>query len=121
MNEPETASSLPEGDYAIAEILGHRTIVGRIAEVERFGTKFLAIEPLFADQLYPPIFVGGSSIYQLTPCSAEVARKEQPRERYQLPSSIAVTIPKPALPAPGLDDDEDAKFTPAFLTGDDDD
>lgn len=118
MDEPETPPSLPEGDYAIAEILGHRTIVGRFAEVERFGTKFLAIEPLFADQLYPPIFVGGSSIYQLTPCSADVARKEQPRERYQLPSSIAVTIPKPSLPAPEL---EEPEFAPGFLAGGDDD
>jgi hypothetical protein len=115
------AAHLPDGDYAIAEILGHRTIVGRIAEVERFGTKMLAIEPLFADQLHPAIFVGGASIYQLTPCNADVARKEQPRERWQLPSSIAVTIPKPALPEPEqVDGEDEPAFAPSFLTGNDD-
>ncbi|MFD2578766.1 hypothetical protein ACFSTD_09620 [Novosphingobium colocasiae] len=41
------ASALPEGEYAIVEALGHRTLVGRVAEVERFGTKMLQVEPLF--------------------------------------------------------------------------
>jgi hypothetical protein len=30
--------SLPEGDYAIVELIGHQTLVGRFAEVDRFGT-----------------------------------------------------------------------------------
>lgn len=93
----------PLGDYAIVEVLGHRTIVGRIAEVERFGTKMLAIEPIWQDELLPAVMIGGASIYQLTSCSAEVAFAKQPRAAYQLPPSIAATVPAPALPAP--DDD----------------
>lgn len=100
---------LPEGDYAIVEVLGHRTMVGRIAEVERFGTKFLAIEPLFEEQLLPEVLVGGSSVYQLTPCTAEVARKQSPKRRYQLPASIQLTLP-----------DEPLEALPSFITGDDD-
>lgn len=38
---PEIA--YPPGEYAICELFGHTTLVGRITEIERFGTKMLAI------------------------------------------------------------------------------
>jgi hypothetical protein len=50
-----SAAELPPGEYAIVELLGHTTIVGRIGEVERFGAKMMAIEPLFAGALLPVI------------------------------------------------------------------
>ena len=53
--EKPAEPSLPPGDYAIVEIMGHRTIVGRVEEVERFGTKLIAIEPLLAGQLLPAV------------------------------------------------------------------
>jgi hypothetical protein len=48
-----TAADLPEGDYAIAEMMGHSTMIGRYAEVERFGTKMLHIEPIWEGKLLP--------------------------------------------------------------------
>lgn len=105
MSDEAAIAPLPEGEYAIVEVLGHRTMVGRISEVERFGTKLCAIEPLFAGELLPAVLVGGSSIYQLTPCSAEVAHARAPKERWQVPSSIAATLPPAALPAPATDDE----------------
>lgn len=106
--EAQAASGHPEGEYAIVEVLGHRTIIGRIAEVERFGTKFLAVEPLWQDAFLPEVLIGGSSIYQLTRCSAETAFKQQPKAHYQLPPSVAVTVPKPPAPAlPSFVEDED--------------
>lgn len=98
----------PAGEYAIVEVLGHRTIVGRIAEVERFGAKMLGIEPIWKDGLLPLVLIGGTSIYQVTSCSAETAFARQPKYNHQLPPSIAATVPidpPAALPAP--DDDED--------------
>lgn len=83
----------PPGDWAIVEIMGHTTMVGRITEVERFGTKMLAIEPLYAGQLLGPIFQGGASIYRLTPCSAEIAFKEQPTKSWQLPAPVKLIVP----------------------------
>ena len=83
----------PVGDYAIVELFGHTTMIGRISEVERFGTKMLAIEPLFADVLLPVVLHGGAAIYRLTPCSAEVAFKEQPRHGWQLPPSVQKIVP----------------------------
>lgn len=103
-------------DWCIVEQLGHTTLVGLYAEVERFGTKMLAIEPLFNGALLPVVFLGGSSIYRLTPCPAAVAYKQQPTRAYQLPPAIAAIVPLEMLPnaeAPAvvlarddLDDDE---------------
>jgi len=89
---------LPAGDYAIVELFRHTTLVGRIAEVERFGTKMLAIEPLFNGTLLPAVFHGGTAIYRLTPCSADVAWERQPRQNYQLPPAILATVPLGMLP-----------------------
>jgi hypothetical protein len=93
-------SALPPGDYAIVEVFGHTTLVGRIAEVERFGAKMLAIEPIFAGVLLPMILQGGASIYRLTPCSAETAAARAPRERWAVPEAIRAIIPAALLEAP---------------------
>ena len=37
------AAAHPPGEYAIVELFGHTTLVGRIAEVERFGAKMMAL------------------------------------------------------------------------------
>ncbi len=98
----------PPGEYAIVEFFGHTTIIGRIVEVERFGAKMLALEPIFDNELLPAIFHGGSSIYRLTPCTAAVAFERQPTQRYQLPLPIQAILP-PALIAasePGPEDEE---------------
>lgn len=112
----ETAT-LPPGDYAIVEVMGHRTLVGRVTEVERFGTKLMSIEPLFSGELLPGVLIGGASIYQFTPCTPEVASARQPKQLWQLPTSIAATLPQPTLPAPEQDEllDDDCGL-PDFIT-----
>jgi hypothetical protein len=92
--------ALPDGEYAIVELFGHTTLVGRITEVERFGAKMLAMEPLFAGELLAPAYHGGPAIYRLTPCARKVAWERQHRERWQLPAAIKATLPPEALPAP---------------------
>jgi hypothetical protein len=115
------ALTLPEGEYAIVECLGHRTLVGRVAEVERFGTKMLSVEPLFQDKLLPAQLIGGGALYAFTPCTAEVARARQPKNSWQLPPSIVAALPPEALPAPAHDEDEggpEPEFAPRFLSDD---
>lgn len=102
--------TLPYGEYAIVEIMGHRTIVGSVQEVERFGSKMLSIEPLFADQLLAPVMIGGASIYQLTPCSADTARKAAPSSVWSLPPSMRGLVPPAMLPAPVATDHDDLPF-----------
>ena len=110
----------PPGEYAIVELMGHQTVVGRIAEVERFGAKFCAIEPIYLGKLLPAIIQGGPSIYRLTPCSAEVAFNRGATDAYHLPTSVRATLPKHLLPAPAQgadhaidvqrDDDDEMPF-----------
>jgi hypothetical protein len=110
--------SRPEGDYAIVEQLGHTTFIGRVVEVERFGSKMLSIEPIFRDVLLDPLLIGGSTIYRFTPCSAEVAFSRQAKEDWQLPAPIRAVLPPTMLPPPALDiddDEEDPVFAPSFL------
>lgn len=103
-----TVADLPEGEYAIVEALGHRTLVGRVSEVERFGTKMLQVEPMFGQVMLGAVLLGGGSIYQFTPCDAATAYARRPQHTYQLPASVAATIPPIALPS----SDE----LPSFLT-----
>lgn len=97
---PEFAEVYPPGEYAIVELFGHTTLVGRIAEIERFGAKMLAIEPLFNNAFLGVVFHGGAAIYRLTPCSAEVAWHRQAKQPYELPTAIRATLAPEQLPAP---------------------
>ncbi len=92
-------SEMPAGDFAIVEQLGHRTFVGRVLEIERFGTKMLQIEPLFGQVMLGPVLLSGNSLYQFTPVDATTAYARRPVEPYQLPPSVAAIIPASALPS----------------------
>lgn len=98
--DPKPWEAIADGEFAIVELFGHTTLIGRIAEVERFGVKMLAIEPLFNGALLGTVFHGGATIYRLTPCSREVAWERQPREDYQLPPAVRAIVPPALLPAP---------------------
>lgn len=100
--EVRPGDMLPDGEYAIVEVLGHRTMVGRISEVERFGTKLLGIEPIFDGALLPIVLVGGSSIYQMTSVPRATAARRAPSKRYQLNSSVAAMLPPEPEDTPRL-------------------
>lgn len=116
--DPKPWEAIAEGDFAIVELFGHTTLIGRIAEVERFGAKMLAMEPLFNGALLPAVFHGGAAIYRLTPCSREVAWSKMPRQEYQLPPSVRAIVPAALLPPPtplperytADGDDDDMRF-----------
>ena len=105
MVQPVTETSLPVGDYAIVEALGHRTYAGRVAEVERFGAKMLQIEPLYRDWMLDPLFLSGAALYQFTPCTPAAAWSGRAKVEYDLPASIAASLPEQTAP----------DWPPAFL------
>jgi len=115
----EPPPAFPDGEYAIVELMGHQTVVGRVSEVDRFGTKFLQMEPIYLGKLLTPILQGGSSIYRCTPCSAEVAFARAPTADYQLPQSVRATLPKHMLPAPAVGRDHSREVFE--VDGDEDD
>ena len=106
MSDTDQISKRPAGNYAVVEILGHQTLVGRVEDVERFGTSMLKIEPIYRGQLLGPVFQGGASIDRFSPCTAEQAYERSPEYSYHLPSAVRALLPddlqdKPeALPAP---------------------
>lgn len=99
-------TTLPDGEYAIVEILGHRTLVGRISEIERFGSKLLQVEPIYQGKLLDPVIHHGSVIYGLTPCSKEVAAERAPKQDWQLPAPVRARLEPSLLTGPSLDDEE---------------
>ncbi len=99
---PRPWESLPDGTYAIVELMGHTTLVGRVTEIERFGTKLMGIEILFNGALLPVVLQGGSSVYRFTQCAPEMAWKAQhkPERIWSLPEPIQALVPPALLPAP---------------------
>ena len=114
MPPPRPWEQLPDGEYAIVELMGHQTYVGLITEIERFGAKMIAIKPLFAGHLLDEVFRGGPAIYGVTPCSREVAWKRMPTREYELPASIRAVLPLALLPAPEPDDHGGQDDEPSF-------
>lgn len=108
---------LPEGDYAIVEIMGHRTLVGMIEEITRFGSALLQITPILRGQFIGPVLVNGGSIYQLTPCTKEQALKHAPSEDWELPTPVRAALPTALIGKLEREEDDtvDAPFEPAFI------
>lgn len=103
--------TLPEGRYAIVEMMGHRSLVGRVREVEQLGVRIYEIEVIFAGRFVAEVTIGLQSIFQLTWCSPEVAFRSAGRNYWNLPPSIRAVLPVEALPAPEAADD-DAELQP---------
>lgn len=100
-------AELPDGEYAIVELFGHQTLVGRVTEVERFGAKMMSIEVVFNGTLLPPMMHGGAAIYRFTPCTKEIAAKRGHVDSYTLPAAMRAMLPPTALPSPSLHSEED--------------
>lgn len=69
---------LPD-EWALVEVFGHRQHWGRIREVEKFGTKLLAIDVPKTDAPDAPFrthLYGGGAIFSVTPTDEATARKK---------------------------------------------
>lgn len=118
----EPTIELPDGEYAIVECLGHQTLVGRCSEIERFGTKLLAIEPVWEGQLLPVTYRGGASIYAFTPCTKEVALAKCAKNKWDLPRASLITMPPALIAAQEQKEaDEQAEREARWARDDDDD
>lgn len=99
--EETKAPAADETEYAVVELMGHRTRVGRVMEVERFGAKMLRIDvPKEGDfeKGFVSQFYSGTAIYCFTPCDlATVERHGRPyapasRLAYREPEDIASAL-----------------------------
>lgn len=82
--------------WALVEIMGHRTLIGQVVEVEMLGTKMLRItipdpDPdsnATADQYY-----SGGSIFSMTPLTPEQAAERIERERaWRSPAALTAGV-----------------------------
>lgn len=97
---PAAEPEAPADEYAIVEIMGHRRHVGRIREVERFGSKMLQVDvPTDGDfaKGWVSHFYAGGALFGVTYTDlATVEKLNKPYERH-----------RPYLPPPDEDDDGD--------------
>src|ERR1700693_2149895 len=74
----------PQAEYAIIELMGHVRHVGRVTEVERFGTKLGRVDVPKGGKFelgYTTVFFSGAALYRMTPCDlATVTKANQPYE-----------------------------------------
>jgi hypothetical protein len=123
----ETAAPANEGwEWALVEIMGHRTHWGRVREEERFGTKMLRVdvpsierkpaeveggEPI-AIFTWSTHYYGGASIFSFTLTDeATVMKRNTPYEpphrlTYREQAEPDFSEVDEVIPAPGEDDDE---------------
>lgn len=103
----EGPGDLPEGDYAIVEIMGHRKYVGRISTVTQWSADMLCVEPLFDGTILEPVLHSGASLFAVTRVTRECAFACHPRETWQLPATLRARLQPTALEAPVSFDDAD--------------
>lgn len=72
----------PPEEWALVEIFGHRSHMGRLREVERAGAKLLRIEVPTGDPGVFEVFdYGGAAIFSVRPMTEEAVRKACARHR----------------------------------------
>jgi len=123
--------------WAVVELLGHKTIAGRISEQAIGGAALLRIDVPETRRMRQQIvafeghveevkpgytkFIGPGSIYCITPTDEATARRcAQEIERYSSPIPVALPRQLPAVAAAGRSD-EDAQFEIAGEGEDDED
>lgn len=67
--------SMKEPFWAVVDFLGHQRLAGRVSEVTVFGATMMQIEIPLEGGDFEVRLRGGSTIYQLRPCSEGDARK----------------------------------------------
>lgn len=110
---------VPPDEYAVVEVFGHQRHIGRICEVERFGTKMMRMdEPIGAEtatfERFTTYFLSGASIFRMTPCTLDYV------ERYHSRPGLPVgrlTAPSHA----GYEDVSEDIHVLADITADEDD
>ena len=83
--------------WAVVDLLGHKRLAGKVSEENRFGTVVGRIDIPKPDGGFTTVYFSGASIYQMTPCTEEVARaaakgsQPEPVHAWEMPK-----LPSPA-------------------------
>jgi hypothetical protein len=91
--------------WAVVEIMGHQSVVGRCTEEQLAGATLLRVDVPDGDS-FTTQYVGGGSIYRLRVVSEDVARKLSASRRDHLPP-FAWELSQPTKPLLQSDTDGD--------------
>lgn len=94
--------------FAIVELMGHRRFGARVTEVERFGAKCMRAEILTDGEPVEQLVYPGS-IYAVTMCTEEQARKVN--TRWSLQSAVPM-LPAEVAPVEPIDADPEDNDEP---------
>lgn len=89
----ETPAEEPAPEYARVEVFGHNIHVGRISEVERYGTKMLRVDVpkgIFENG-FLTYLLGGAAIFRMTPCDLAYVERFN---RDQTPPALLTVQPE---------------------------
>lgn len=88
--------------WCIVELMGHVRLAGRVREQPLFSVNMLRLDiPGEGEAWLSTQYIGGASLYRVTPCGEEIARavaarsQPEPAHRWELPPAY-----EPAPPAP---------------------
>lgn len=95
------------GTWAILELMGHVKLGGFVTEEERFGTKVGRIDVPGPNGMITTQYFGGSSLYRMTPCTAEVAKAYAVNNQPRPVHLFQLELPGTAVHG-DLDDDDDS-------------
>ena len=70
-----TQAAPPLETWAVVELMGHVRNAGRLTEESHFGVALGRLDVPMSDGSFTTIFFGGTSVYRITPCSEELARR----------------------------------------------
>jgi len=77
-------TSEPINAWCCLELMGHVRVYGKVSEEEHFGQKLGRIEIPTGEDSWQTQFFGGSSVYRISPCDEETARRMAGYRRPQI-------------------------------------
>jgi hypothetical protein len=97
--------------WAIVEVMGHSVYAGRVSEHSGLGVPLIRVEiPETAKQPASEKLLGAASIFRITPCTEEAARKTAEAISVRPLSVVGFPVEPQRIAFGEADEDEDEEY-----------
>lgn len=105
----EVKEAGPQDVWAVVEVMGHSQYAGRVSEYTGLGVPLVRVEvPAVEGQPAFEKLLGAASIFRITPCTEEAARRAAEGLRVRPLSLVALPASEPArIPCYSEPEDDD--------------